>query len=305
LYAIHIERCKINIFKPPTMKVKQMEFLKYKNLSFEISKKVTKHYSTSFYSATQLFSAPVREAIYGIYGFVRLADEIVDSFNGFDQRAILNRFEADYDFAREKGVCCNPIINAFLVTVNRYEIDDSYVRSFLESMRIDLDKKVYNSRRETDSYIYGSADVVGLMCLSVFCGDNKQLFEELKLPAMRLGSAFQKVNFLRDLRQDVTELGRVYFPGFSMEEFDDQLKQELVSDIQSDFDEAFKGIIRLPDNSRLAVLTAYRYYIRLLDKIRNTPANKLIARRIRVHNAEKFRLLLDTVIKNKLNIVNV
>lgn len=287
------------------MKVRQTEFSKYRNLSFELSKKVTKHYSTSFYSATQLFSAPVREAIYGIYGFVRLADEIVDSFSGFDQRAILNRFESEYDFAREQGVCSNPVINSFLVTVNNYDIEDSYVRSFLESMRIDLDKKVYSSRQETDSYIYGSADVVGLMCLCVFCGDNKKLFEELKIPAMRLGSAFQKVNFLRDLQQDVNELGRVYFPGFSLEEFDEKVKKELVNNIQSDFDEAFKGIIRLPESSRLAVLTAYSYYLRLLDKIRNTPAKKIIARRIRVHNADKFRLLLNTMIKNKLHIEKV
>lgn len=287
------------------MKVKQTEFMRYSELSFKISRKFTKHYSTSFYSATQLFSSPIKEAIYGIYGFVRLADEIVDSFYGCDQRTILNRFEADYDFAREQGVCCNPVINAFLITVNKYGIEDSYVRSFLESMKSDLDKKVYKSRQETDKYIYGSADVVGLMCLCVFCGDDKKLFEELRTPAMKLGSAFQKVNFLRDLRQDVVELGRVYFPGFSMEEFDDRKKQELVRDIQSDFDEAHKGIVRLPDSSRLAVLTAYRYYVRLLDKIENTPAKKLISRRIRVHNAEKFRLLLDTMIKNKFYTENV
>ena|SRR5690554_3844610 len=287
------------------MKVKQTELTRYNELSFEFSRKVTKHYSTSFYSATQLFSANIREAIYGIYGFVRFADEIVDSFHGCDQQAILYRFEADYDFAKEQGVSCNPVINAFLITVNKYGIEDSYVRSFLESMKSDLDKKVYKSRQETDKYIYGSADVVGLMCLCVFCGDDKKLFEELKTPAMKLGSAFQKVNFLRDLRQDVVELGRVYFPGFSMEEFDDKKKHELVRDIQSDFDEAYKGIIKLPESSRLAVLTAYRYYVRLLDKIESTPAKKLISRRIRVPNAEKFRLLLDTMIKNKFYTENV
>jgi phytoene synthase len=276
-------------------------FWKYHDLSIEISRQVTRSYSTSFYSATQLFSPSVREAIYGIYGFVRLADEIVDSFHGHDQRAMLDRFEADYDFAREQGVSSNPVIHSFLIAVKRYGIKDAYIRAFLSSMRADLDKKVYATRVETDQYIYGSADVVGLMCLCVFCENNKTLFEELRLPAMRLGSAFQKVNFLRDLRQDVVELGRLYFPGFSMEQFNEQSKQELVRDIQADFTEALEGIRRLPDSSRLAVHTAYRYYSRLLDKIRDTPAQKLVSRRIRVPNAEKFRLLLGAIIKHKFH----
>ncbi|NCB25535.1 MAG: phytoene/squalene synthase family protein [Bacteroidia bacterium] len=276
-------------------------FWKYHDLSIEISRQVTRSYSTSFYSATQLFSPSVREAIYGIYGFVRLADEIVDSFHGHDQRAMLDRFEADYDFAREQGVSSNPVIHSFLIAVKRYGIEDAYIRAFLSSMRADLDKKVYATRVETDQYIYGSADVVGLMCLCVFCENNKTLFEELRLPAMRLGSAFQKVNFLRDLRQDVVELGRLYFPGFSMEQFNEQSKQELVRDIQADFTEALEGIRRLPDSSRLAVHTAYRYYSRLLDKIRDTPAQKLVSRRIRVPNAEKFRLLLGAIIKHKFH----
>ena len=275
--------------------------LKYVKLSFDISRQVTRHYSTSFYSASQLFSAPVRDAIYGIYGFVRLADEIVDSFHGYDQRAIFDHFEADYDFARKHNVSSNPVIHAFLLTVNRYGIEDSYIRAFLASMRADLEKKVYVTRLETDQYIYGSADVVGLMCLRVFCDNDRSLFEELKVPAMRLGSAFQKVNFLRDLRQDVIELGRVYFPGFSLEQFNEQSKQMLVREIQADFSEAQKGIYRLPDSSRLAVHTAYRYYLRLLDKIRDTPAQKLISRRIRVPNIEKLRLLSGAVIRQKIH----
>lgn len=275
-------------------------FLMYRALSFGVSREVTRLYSTSFYSATQLFSPPVREAIHGIYGFVRLADEIVDSFHGHDQRALLDRFETDYNFAREQGVSTNPVIQAFLLTVNRYRIDDAYIRAFLASMRADLDKKIYTTRLEADQYIYGSADVVGLMCLRVFCDGDDRLFGELVIPAMRLGSAFQKVNFLRDLRQDVLELGRVYFPGFTMEQFDEATKRELVRDIEADFAEALKGIRRLPDSSRLAVYTAYQYYMRLLGKIRETPAAELVTRRIRVHNAEKFRLLSGAVIKHKL-----
>lgn len=275
--------------------------LKYRKLSFGMSREVTRHYSTSFYSATQLFPPTVRGAIHGIYGFVRLADEIVDSFHGQDQQALLDRFEADYDFAQEQGVSTNPVIHAFLITVNRYHIDDAYIRAFLASMRADLEKKVYTTRLEAEQYIYGSADVVGLMCLRVFCDGDERLFGELVTPAMRLGSAFQKVNFLRDLRQDVMELGRVYFPGFSMEQFDETTKQELVRDIEVDFAEALKGIRRLPDSSRLAVHTAYRYYMRLLDKIRNTPAGELVTHRIRVPNAEKFRLLSGAVIKCKLH----
>ena len=275
-------------------------FLMYRALSFGVSREVTRLYSTSFYSATQLFSPPVREAIHGIYGFVRLADEIVDSFHGHDQRALLDRFETDYNFAREQGVSTNPVIHAFLTTVNRYRIDDAYIRAFLASMRADLDKKFYTTRLEADQYIYGSADVVGLMCLRVFCDGDEQLFGELVASAMRLGSAFQKVNFLRDLRQDVLELGRVYFPGFTMEQFDEATKRELVRDIEADFAEALKGIRRLPDSSRLAVYTAYQYYMRLLGKIRETPAAELVTRRIRVHNAEKFRLLSGAVIKHKL-----
>ena len=239
-------------------------FLMYRALSFGVSREVTRLYSTSFYSATQLFSPPVREAIHGIYGFVRLADEIVDSFHGHDQRALLDRFETDYNFAREQGVSTNPVIQAFLLTVNRYRIDDAYIRAFLASMRADLDKKIYTTRLEADQYIYGSADVVGLMCLRFFCDGDDRLFGELVAPAMRLGSAFQKVNFLRDLRQDVLELGRVYFPGFTMEQFDEATKQELVRDIEADFAEALNGSWRLPDSSRVAVYTAYQFYLWLL-----------------------------------------
>lgn len=275
---------------------------KYRKFSFEISRGVTKHYSTSFYSATQLFPQPLRDAIFSIYGFVRLADEIVDSFHNKNQRLLLNRFEEELDFALQHGISSNPVIHSFLLTVNTYSIDDAFIRSFLTSMRADLEKKVYVTSTEADQYIYGSADVVGLMCLRVFCeGDNK-LFEELRVPAGRLGSAFQKVNFLRDLREDVLELGRIYFPEFNMDNFDENIKLKLVQDIMGDFEEALVGIKRLPDSSRLAVYTAYRYYMKLLSKIRQTPASELLKRRIRVPNSEKLRLLSGAVIKHKLRI---
>jgi len=276
-------------------------YLKYSKFSFATSREVTRHYSTSFYSATQLFPSPVREAIQGIYGFVRLADEIVDSFHDCDQKNLFDRFEEDYNFALEKGISSNPVIYSFLLTVHRYDIDDAYVRAFLASMRADLEKKIYTSRLEANQYIYGSADVVGLMCLKVFCDHDEQLFGELATPAMRLGSAFQKVNFLRDLREDVLGLGRIYFPGFSMDRFDEKTKLELVQEIDADFASALKGIRRLPDSSRLAVHTAYCYYVRLLGKIRDTPACELVTRRIRIPNAEKFRLLSGAVIKHKLH----
>ena len=286
------------------MNVENTGYRKYQDLAFEMSREVTKKYSTSFYSATQLFPPVVREAIHSIYGFVRLADEIVDSFHGFNQQALLDRFEQDYYFAVEQGVSSNPVIHAFLTTVRKYEIDDAYIQAFLSSMRADLEKKVYTTKLEADAYIYGSADVVGLMCLKVFCNKDPQLFQRLITPAMRLGSAFQKVNFLRDLKEDVLQLGRIYFPCFSLEHFDEKTKQELVRDIENDFAEARKGIAQLPSDSHLPVQTAYLYYLRLLEKIKETPAGELVRRRVRVANAEKFRLLSVAVIRHKLHIAS-
>ena len=286
------------------MNVENTGYQKYRNLTYELCREVTKKYSTSFYSATQLFPPAIREAIHSIYGFVRLADEIVDSFHGFDQKVLLERFEQDFYFAVEQGVSTNPVIHAFLITVKKYEIDDAYIRAFLSSMRADLEKKVYSTKLEADAYIYGSADVVGLMCLRVFCNNDPQLFQQLITPAMRLGSAFQKVNFLRDLKEDVLQLGRIYFPCFSLEHFDEKTKQGLVKDIEADFAEARKGITLLPSDSRLAVQTAYLYYLRLLEIIKVTPAGELVKRRIRVANSEKFRLLTGALIRHKLHIAS-
>ena len=274
----------------------------YRALCFEISKQVTKTYSTSFYAATQLFDADMRYAIHSIYGFVRMADEIVDSFHGFPQKTMLERFEQDYYFATEQGISVNPTLHSFLLTVKQYDIPDEYIQAFLNSMRADLEKKAYKTKLESDQYIYGSADVVGLMCLKVFCQNNESLFQSLREPAMRLGSAFQKVNFLRDLRDDVYLLGRTYFPDFSIEDFDEQVKERLVKEIEADFEASYAGIRQLPDNSRLAVTVAYKYYLSLLKKIRQTPASLLLSKRIRVDNFHKFALLSGAVIKNTLHL---
>lgn len=272
----------------------------YQRLCFKLSKQLTKAYSTSFYSATSLFGKETREAIHGIYGFVRLADEIVDTFHGFDKKSLLDKFEADYYSAHKQGISINPILHSFLLTVKKYDIPQEYIAEFLSSMRADLDKKVYKSKSEMNEYIYGSADVVGLMCLKVFCGKNQNLFQSLFVPAMRLGSAFQKVNFLRDMQQDMQVLGRNYFPNVSLENFDEKSKNELVEDIQNDFDEAYLGIRKLPDDSRLAVMVAYKYYLTLLKKIKKTPADELISKRIRVSDFQKMLLLSAALIRHKL-----
>lgn len=274
----------------------------YHNLCFDISKQVTKAYSTSFYTATQLFDADIRSAIHSIYGFVRFADEIVDSFHAFPQKSILERFEQDYYFAAEQGISANPILHSFQLTVKQYGIPDEYIQAFLNSMRADLEKKAYKTKLESNQYIYGSADVVGLVCLKVFCGNNTSLFQSLREPAMRLGSAFQKVNFLRDLKYDVFLLGRTYFPDFSIENFDDRAKDRLVKEIEADFKASYAGIRQLPDNSRLAVTVAYKYYLGLLEKIRQTPASRLLSKRIRVSDFHKFALLSGAVIKNTFHL---
>ncbi len=277
----------------------------YDDLSFAFSEKITKTYSTSFYSASRLFSPEIRTAIYSIYGFVRLADEIVDTFHTIDQAALLDQFERDYDLAFLQGISANPVLHSFQLTVKRFHIPDEYIRSFIASMRADLHKKVYSTQPEADAYIYGSADVVGLMCLKVFCGDDVELFNRLVKPAMRLGSAFQKVNFLRDLKNDVELLGRIYFPDFSWEGFDEPAKERLVKEIERDFEEANVGIQALPDNSRVAVTVAYNYYLKLLHKIKETPAKELKSKRIRVSNVNKLWLLSEAVITHKLKMLTI
>lgn len=282
------------------MQEKESCLKKYNELAFVLSEETTKRYSTSFYSASRFFHSEIRQAIHSVYGFVRLADEIVDSFHDFDKKELLDKFEEDYFLAYNSGISLNPILHSFQITVREYNIPKEYIENFLSSMRADLDKKEYKTDAEIKNYIYGSADVVGLMCLKIFCQNDEELFKKLYDPAMRLGSAFQKVNFLRDLRDDVLLLGRTYFPDFNIERFDEEAKYKLIKEIEEDFLEANKGIRNLPNSSQLAVIIAYKYYLRLLNKIKHTPANKIIERRIRVSDSNKILLLSSTIIKYKI-----
>lgn len=265
---------------------------KYEEVCFLISELVTSSYSTSFYSASSLFDSEVRPHIFNIYGFVRFADEIVDSFHDFDKAGLLQKFESDLDLAMEQGISLNPVLHSFCETVKKYSIPDQYIRDFLASMKTDLVPRDYKTRDEINRYIYGSADVVGLMCLKVFCRGDEKLFGELETRAMKLGSAFQKVNFLRDLRNDIHQLNRIYFPGLRDKQLDDATKNLLVEEIESDFSAAFTGIRKLPGRSRLAVLTAYYYYLALLRKIKRVSASRIMDTRIRIPNWKKYLLLM-------------
>lgn len=276
----------------------------FDEVSYSCSKLVTKKYSTSFSLATKMLSPKIRSAIYNIYGFVRFADEIVDSFHDFDKESLLNKFEADYYDSKEQGISLNPILNAFIHTVNAYQIPDHLIQAFLKSMRADLHKTEYTTDEEYKAYIYGSADVVGLMCLKVFVNGNNTQYEELKEAAKRLGSAFQKVNFLRDLKDDINVLNRSYFPNINLKELDTISKNIIIQDIESDFEFAYKnGILNLPIEAKFGVYMAYRYYKKLLNKLKNTPSSKIINTRIRVSNPMKINLLARSYVKYKLNLM--
>ena len=270
--------------------------------SYDCSKLVTRSYSTSFSMGIKLFSPKIRPAIYAIYGFVRYADEIVDSFHDYPQEVLFDEFEGDYKKAIERRISLNPILNAFQEIVHKYDLQD-YVNDFMARMRMDLNKKEYTSKEEYENYIYGSADVVGLMCLRVFVDNDEKKFKELKGYAMRLGSAFQKVNFLRDLKQDCEELGRSYFPELQTGELTEKSKNEIIADIESDFKEAYKGIVLLPMEGKLGVYLAYRYYQRLLKKIKRTDCDKIMNERIRISNSLKLVLLTKAVVRHQFNYI--
>lgn len=274
----------------------------YNKVSFNTSKLTTKQYSTSFYFATTHLGKSIRNAIYGIYGFVRYADEIVDTFHHQDKKQLLDEFEAEYYLALKRGISLNPILNSFVQVVKQYKIKDEHVKAFLASMRADLDDISYTNKTQTDAYIYGSADVVGLMCLSVFTEGNQEMFESLKEPAMRLGSAFQKVNFLRDLKNDTENLGRSYFPQVTRENFSETSKAAIIAEIEEDFHAAFQGIKQLPHSSRSAVFLAYLYYKRLLEKLKRTPAATIANQRIRISNFTKLMLMNQAVLANRLSL---
>ena len=275
----------------------------YTQTAFDIGKIITRNYSTSFYSATNLLDKSIREDICAIYGFVRLADEIVDSFGAYDQKSLFNRFETDYAACRLSGFSINPILYAFQCVVLKYDIDKAIVDSFIDSMRADLTKKVYENDDEARKYIDGSAEAVGLMCLKVFVkGDNDE-YERLAPFARKLGSAFQKVNFLRDMRHEMEVLDRCYFPGINRQNFNEFEKQKIIKDIEAEFDEALTGIRQLPSIARMGVYTAYVYYQKLLSKIKKTPAHKLISKRIRLSDAVKAALLMQTFLLTKTGII--
>jgi phytoene/squalene synthetase len=264
---------------------------------------ITKKYSTSFSIAVRLLSPTIRQAVYNVYGFVRVADEIVDSFEGYNKELLLDRFEDEYHSAEKQGVSSNPVINAFQKTVVEYNIDRDLVTAFLKSMRADLTKQVYNTEEEIKEYIYGSADVVGLMCLKVFVKGDQEKYEQLLEPAMKLGSAFQKVNFLRDFKADYEGLSRTYFPNINPNTLTNEDKRKIIEGVELEFHEAFLGIKDLPKEAKLGVYVAYRYYLRLLKKIESTPATALFESRIRVSNSLKTYLLFKSYVRYQFNIV--
>jgi phytoene/squalene synthetase len=245
-------------------------------------------------------SPKIRNSIYAIYGYVRLADEIVDSFHDFDRSALLARFKEQTNQALEEKISLNPILQCFQETVHNYKIDLQLINQFLNSMEMDLQKIDYNSDLYKQ-YILGSAEVVGLMCLYIFVDGNKQQYEALKPSAMKLGSAFQKVNFLRDLKDDYQVLGRTYFPNVDITSFDNSVKEHIENDIQQEFREALEGIKNLPSSARFGVYLAYRYYISLFRKIKRTPAKKIINQRIRISNGRKFSLMMSSYVQYKIS----
>lgn len=271
----------------------------FDELSFKISKQTTKQYSTSFSLGIMALSSTIRNPIYAIYGYVRLADEIVDSFHGFDKEKLLKRFREDTFLALEEKISLNPIMQSFQETVHQYDIDHELIKQFLRSMEMDLHKIDYNSDLYKE-YILGSAEVVGLMCLHIFVNGDKEEFERLKPSAMILGSAFQKVNFLRDMKDDYDVLGRTYFPNVDIKAFDNQIKAEIEQEIENEFKMALEGIKKLPASSRFGVYLAYRYYLSLFKKIKKTSANKIINQRIRISNSKKISLMMGSYVEYKM-----
>ena len=275
----------------------------FDTISRACSKEITSAYSTSFTLATRMLSTEIRQDIYNIYGFVRLADEIVDSFHAYDKQTLLHRFEEDLRYALDNKISTNPVLNAFQETVHRYEIDREFIDAFMKSMRWDLSKKVYETDEEYKRYIYGSADVVGLMCLRVFVKGDHELFEELKSSAMALGSAFQKVNFLRDLKNDYEQLERSYFPGVNLRKLDDASKQKIISEIETDFHNGLSGIFKLPNAAKFGVYTAYKYYLRLLKKLKRIPSDEIKNKRVRVANYQKVDVLARSYVRYRFNLL--
>ncbi len=274
----------------------------FHNVSRECSRITTERYSTSFSSAIRLLDADLRGPIYDIYGLVRFADEIVDTFHEHDKDLLLNEFKHDTYEAIKRGISLNPILNSFQITVNRYNIDHALIDAFFKSMEFDLTKAEYDSNGYAE-YIYGSAEVVGLMCLYVFCNGNQSEYEKLKPSAQSLGAAFQKVNFLRDVKADYMQLNRVYFPGVDFNAFTDEMKASIEADIEHDFRKAYEGIIKLPLKARFGVYLAYKYYLSLFKKIKAVKPQHILEERIRIPNYQKAWVATKVVIRTQLNIL--
>ncbi|HEY1009086.1 MAG: phytoene/squalene synthase family protein [Daejeonella sp.] len=272
----------------------------FDDLSLDVSKMTTRKYSTSFSLGIYFLSPAIRDSIYAIYGFVRIADEIVDSFEGFDRKQLLTKFRVETYEAIGQRISTNPILNSFQRAVHNYEIDLELVDVFLNSMEMDLHQIDY-SREKFDLYILGSAEVVGLMCLHVFCQKDMETFEKLKPYAMKLGAAFQKVNFLRDLKDDYELLGRNYFPSVNFNEFRAHEKSQIEEEIAQDFKEALIGIKMLPSCCRGGVYLAYVYYISLFKKIKKLPPSKILAERVRINNTQKLGLMVNSMVQYKMN----
>lgn len=275
----------------------------FDQISFECSKNVTKAYSTSFSSAVKMLAPSIRQDIYNIYGFVRFADEIVDTFHDYNKEQLFMLFEEDLEKALENKISLNPILNSFQHTFNKYDIPRELIAAFMKSMKLDLYKNKYTTFDEYNEYIYGSADVVGLMCLKVFVNGNDKKYDELKEGAMRLGSAFQKVNFLRDLKADYEDLNRTYFPNTDLSRLDETSKQQIIQEIEADFEAGFQGIIKLPLEAKFGVYTAYVYYKKLLSKLKKTPSLEIKNTRIRVPDYEKVGLLAKCYLNYRLNLI--
>lgn len=273
----------------------------FDELSYKVSKATTQKYSTSFSLGIMALSPAIRPAIYAIYGFVRLADEIVDSFHDYDKPALLQRFKEQTGQALDEGISLNPILQSFQETVNRYQIDRALIDQFLNSMEMDLQQIAYDQDGYNE-YILGSAEVVGLMCLQVFVEGDSRTYEHLKPYAMKLGSAFQKINFLRDLKDDYQVLGRTYFPNVDLCQFSNEIKYAIEQEIAAEFREALIGIKRLSATSRFGVYLAYKYYMSLFNKIKRTPAQKILNKRIRIANGRKLSLMMSSYLEYKLAI---
>jgi 15-cis-phytoene synthase len=274
----------------------------FDTVAFQCSKAATRAYSTSFSSGIQMLQKRFQNPIYGVYGFVRYADEIVDTLHEFDKRKLLAKFREETIAAIDDRISMNPILHAFQIIYHQFNFEWDLVDRFLISMEMDLENKEYD-REGYNTYILGSAEVVGLMCLKVFTEGNNALYEQLKPHSMSLGSAFQKINFLRDLKDDVNKLGRTYFPDLDFGNFNDEDKARIEDEIEKEFDYAYQGILKLPKDARLGVLIAYAYYRRLFSKIQTIPSNRIMEERIRIANSNKLALMMSCYVKNNLNMI--